>query len=261
MKIEKKLIAISILAITIGIATVIPPAVFMSAKAQDAQANADPWFNIEALFAYFRVDLIEGGYRVTDTIDIQPSLAHNALTQQGKARIEYFEFTFYTDDGELLKEVFSMSMTNDDNNKEHKQSFQNVENIRENMLNMSYLGVDSLSSLDLDNFNDLETEIAYLRGMGRIFGSRDDKFSIVLEAQTIYLDVRRLCYITSDSDNTVITWTPDSYIQHIELTKNGNAFIFGTRTADVDSDTWISNMDTFLQQNPMADVSRDLPDR
>jgi hypothetical protein len=228
MKIEKKLIAISILAITIGIATVMPMTIFMNAKANDTQTYADPWFNIESPFAYLRVDSMNGGYRVTDLVQIYPSLNSDAVTQQ-ETRMEFFECTFSTDDGEFLKEGYWISMTNGDP-VDRLEIFNMVRNIA---CNTTYLGVDGLWGLDVDRLNAL-TELSYKRALGRSFGDRDDKFSAVLTAQTIHLDIRRLCYVTISNDNTVITWTwtDNSVIQHLELIKNGGAFTFGTENAN-----------------------------
>jgi hypothetical protein len=257
MKIEKKLVALSILAFTIGIATIAPMTVFMNAKAQDAQAYTDPWFNIETALAYLRVDPIEGGYRVTHKIDPQRSLTDNALSQRAEARIEYFEFTYYTEDRKLLTEIFCISMTNDGSG-EHKQSYRNCEIIREKMLDPEYFnledGIDGMSGYDIDWLDDL-TKLADIRGGGRSFCSTDDRFSTVLEAQTIYLEVKRICYITIDGDNTVITWIPNSDIQRIELTRYGDIFAFVTENALEDIDDLIADNDRMAQASPLLDFS------
>jgi hypothetical protein len=44
---------------------------------------------------------------------------------------------------------------------------------------------------------------------------------------TIYIDVRRLGYVTFDGNNTIVTLADNLVIQHLELLKNGDAFTYG----------------------------------
>jgi hypothetical protein len=246
MKTKKKLIPLSIFALAIGIATILPLTFFTLNTEATTQISADPWFNVDPCFAYFRVDLIDDGYRVTNMVNLQTSLNDKVLDRQSEARIEYFEFTFYTDNQQLLKSTYWVSMTKDN----YKDTRNMYVIIRENMLNSSYLNTDQLSGIDIDILNDL-TELEYTRSFGRVFGSKDDKFNDVLDAQTVYLDVSRVCYVTINNNTTTITWTSDQNIQHFELIKNGGAFTFGN-TNTLDSYT---NFDTWAQQ-----ASVDLPD-
>ena len=54
MKIEKRLILFSILAITIGIATIVPLEYIMTGETQAAASLTDihPWFNVNVPYAY-----------------------------------------------------------------------------------------------------------------------------------------------------------------------------------------------------------------
>ena len=56
MQIEKKLILCSILAITIGIATIIPLEYLMNAEIVAAAPNAEPWFNVNVPYTYVNLD-------------------------------------------------------------------------------------------------------------------------------------------------------------------------------------------------------------
>ncbi|MCL1969973.1 MAG: hypothetical protein FWF66_00665 [Candidatus Bathyarchaeota archaeon] len=252
MKIEKKLIVLSILALTIGIATITPLAFFMTTN---AQTDDNPWFSVDPLFAYFRVDLIDGGYCVSDVVKLQTLLNDKAL-KQSETRIEYFEFNFYTDNQQLLKHTFWISMTNNESKNPVTSWHIITENpwriINENLLNSSYLGTDFLSGIDVDLFNDL-SEMAYTRGFGNTFGSKDDKFNAVLEAQTIYLDVSRVCYVTIKGDTTEITWANNQNVQHFELTKSGGAFIFGNDDNSDTLDTWVQQASVDLSDTTMDD--------
>ncbi|NLF88115.1 hypothetical protein GX563_04745, partial [Candidatus Bathyarchaeota archaeon] len=52
MQIEKKLILCSILAISIGIAAIIPLQYLMNTKTASALPNVEPWFNPNIEYAY-----------------------------------------------------------------------------------------------------------------------------------------------------------------------------------------------------------------
>jgi hypothetical protein len=86
MKIEKKLILCSILAIAIGIATVVPVAFFMSTK---AQTYDDAWFNIDVPYAYFKANATDTEYQCAVQIATQVSLSQAAINNRAEARIEY----------------------------------------------------------------------------------------------------------------------------------------------------------------------------
>src|SRR5665647_2858518 len=102
MQIEKKLILCSILAISIGIATIAPLAYFMSTvKAQTDEAA--PWFNVEVPYAVYTANLTDSpveypdglGSRMTYTTahDIKFNFTVNPKAEPNLdgARAEYFE--------------------------------------------------------------------------------------------------------------------------------------------------------------------------
>ncbi|MDR0373135.1 MAG: hypothetical protein LBI79_06220 [Nitrososphaerota archaeon] len=228
MKIEKKLFALSILAITIGVATVVPAAVFMNAKAQTYQTYDDPWFSIEDLEAYFAIDPADEGYWLTEMFGFQITLNDNALSQQSEGRMEYFEFALYTDDIQLANSTYCISMANPYN--ENPAKMQSL--YWENWGNSSTSGIPCNSSIHITDLN----ELTYPRGFGYSYIVNGEKYGNVLEAQTIYLDVRKVCYVTFDGDNAVITLANNQDIQHMELIKNGNSYTFGPRdNSDIDT--------------------------
>jgi hypothetical protein len=119
MKIEKKLIAAIALAITIGIATVIPLTFFMDNTAKAQTSVTASLFNIDIPCAYYNANvtydvkinsLIDGSHRVHDiwyrdgaVIAVQPSINYDVLDNNTVARIEFFEYTVYTDKLQLQK--------------------------------------------------------------------------------------------------------------------------------------------------------------
>jgi|GEM_PF-6308092 len=59
----------------------------------------------------------------------------------------------------------------------------------------------------------------------------DAMLALLENTQTIYLDIRRVAYITFDDNDVVTISECDQLIHHIELTKNSNGeFTFGDLT-------------------------------
>jgi len=240
MKIEKKLVVLSILAITIGVATVIPMAVLMNANAQTSQyaesvqAYGEPWLDLEITGAYFTIDIANGElpdatYIRTDTIDYKTTLNDNALNHQPKARIEYFEMTYYGDNKELLKKTFSINMKDPSSEAVTTELFTFC---NEYVVNCSTLGVNGNFSTphNLD-------EKTWSTGCGMSGAADIDEYKAVLDAQTVYLEIRYIGSVTFDGKNTVVSFANDQNVQQIELTKNKggnsglglNSFGFGSK--------------------------------
>ena len=232
MKIEKKLILCSILAIAIGIATVVPAAFFMNTK---AQTYDDTWFNLDVPYAYFKANATNTEYQTVAEIDIQASLSQTAVNNRAEARIEYFEFTIYVDDIELEKQNYFYSITSSDN----EDTTAMFEFSRENWFNSSDFGVNSGGGSFITDPAQLNSNVIGGGGIYTTHYTIDDpnsdeiyeKYGKILDtmenAQTIYLEVRRVGYVTFEGNNTVVTLASNPVILQIELTKNGDAFTFG----------------------------------
>ncbi len=224
MKIEKKLAVLSILAIAIGVATVIPMAALMNANAQTSpyaesvQAYGEPWIDLEITGAYFTIDTvnkenpeIDGDYIRTDMINYQTTLNDNALSYQPEVRIEYFEMTFYGNNRELLKKTFSVCMADSSNGIYPTELFAFC---NEYMFNCSTLDFNG-------NFSITHTiDEATAAGSGMSSAADIDEYKAFLEAQTVYLEIRYIGSVTFDGKNTVVSSANDQNVQQIELTKN-----------------------------------------
>ena len=116
--IEKKLILCAILAITIGIATIVPVEYFMSAPTQvNAQPGSTPWFNVNVPYMYVNLDQSGGNNTATwDGIDIN-GIANFTLTPAGMAlqgadaKIEYYQFQISSDQGPIVNITYSVYLS------------------------------------------------------------------------------------------------------------------------------------------------------
>jgi hypothetical protein len=108
--IEKKLVLCAILAITMGIATIVPLEYFMSAQAQ-TQTNSQiaydkPWFNVNIPYAYYTGNATNNqngvisngeGYYIALNITTNPE----AMKTLPDSRLEYYQIQVYSDQGPI----------------------------------------------------------------------------------------------------------------------------------------------------------------
>jgi len=113
--IEKKLILCAILAITIGIATIVPMEYLMASQTQvNAQTNPDtPWFNINVPYAYYTANMTNNqnsvsygeGYYIGLNITINP----DAMKTLPNDQMEYYQIQTYSDKGSIENYTFVIS--------------------------------------------------------------------------------------------------------------------------------------------------------
>ena len=242
MKIETKLILCSILAIVIGVATIAPLAFFMS-SARAQTTNDIPWFNLNVPFASYAATsqndtngyLIGEGptnglvsYSSTYTIGLNATVNPDAVNTLENARMEYYQLQVYSDQGQIANMTYYVGA-----NCTSDISPPDFEFSRDNWFNTSTSG----GGVFFFNFNGtlgIDSEA----GCGAISGTYSSssftnttlpqEFLNIQNAQTIYIDVYRLGYVTFNGNSTIITLANNQVIQHVELTKNGDEFAYGT---------------------------------
>jgi hypothetical protein len=253
MQIEKKLILCSVLAVAIGIAAVAPVAYFMAtvSTAKAETSNDVPWFNVIPAYAYYEANsensttYIEGTgtldtikYETNSGIGLNYTLNPAAEGNLEGARAEYFQLQIYSDLGPIANETtyFGANCGADE--------FDYISNFwfaRENWFNSSE--VSSGGGCFLTKFNGTLADAlagGWPGGTGHSSGSGclanetlPEKFLNAQNAQTIYIDVRRIGSIQFSANSTTVTLADNSVvIEHMELTKVGDRFIFGEVPAD-----------------------------
>ena len=260
IKIEKKLVASFALIIAIGIASIVPLAIFMGAAEKvSAQTIAtDSLFNIDITCAYYNADVIynveinsvfDGSYRVHNVwyrdaavIDVQPLINYDALDKTTMARIELFEYTVYTDKLVLQKSysyfAFNESAFGQGNVNGHSSSY--IFAYYQDYIGSKCRGSDTFVGNDLtDYIIDPTKPMSVWSGsivgnsQSRGYGQNklDKEQSNILDAikdvQAVYLDVKRVAYISLSIDGTVIAVEDNKLLQHLELTKTADGFMFG----------------------------------
>ena len=228
MKIEKKLIAFSILAITIGTASIVPLAFFMSTAIAHTPEEK-PWFNLNITYATCSVSKLNSYDTAWFSFQDICTVNSDAVDSQVGGRLEYFRIQIYSDQGQIVNTTRYVAAN-------FTESFDPalIHFARAGWFNTTGLGTfgtgfsgnlqDGIgggsSHLGISDSDQPSDEYSGATAAQQIEYIRD--------AQTIYIDVHRIGYITCTGNSTVVTLANDEVIQHIELTKNGNQFVYGT---------------------------------
>jgi hypothetical protein len=233
MQIEKKLIACSILALAIGIATIVPLEYMMGAE---AQANAElpkiePLFNVSVSYAY--CNPYKNGENITTTFNgamIQVvanfTLTPNAL-ENADAQIEYYQFAVSSEQGPIVNMGYYIAQFKQQDLitglwGSGKISFAN---------GLTYDGPASNGGKAL-NYDLLDSSFTLGFVSDYIYGTnRNDVPKAVTDirnAQTLYIDVSKVSTVTVKGHVTVTTPASNDILQHIELTKTDSGFLYGT---------------------------------
>ncbi len=264
--IEKKVILCAILAITIGIATIVPLEYFMSAQTQvNAQTASTPWFNVNVPYVYVNLD--QSGANNTaswDGVDIN-GIANFTLTPAGMAlqgadaKIEYYQFQISSDQGPIANISYSVALSI-----ERFPAGNNINDIpgvpgggyaalngggQNNWVfanGVTYDGIPNYNgycaggdcfydiagnNLPPNTTNETFTVGIISTSIWNYNGNNQNQAITELRnAQTLYIDVTRICSVSYNGNVTVNTASSNQVLQHIVLTKEGNGFVYGTYT-------------------------------
>ena len=256
--IEKKLILCAILAITIGIATIVPIGYFMSAQTQvNAQTTFTPWFNVNVPYVYVNLNQTGGNNTMTwDEATIQ-GIANFTLTpaainlKNADARIEFYQFQVSSNQGPIVNITYSIAVSREE---------LNVTGIPGGCWTaITGLGDNTYTFADGTTFNGNKSEgnrdcaggavLENMPGVIPVQNSTDAILSASVtsydgntpsqaltelrSAQTLYIDVSRICSVSYSGNSTTATTTTlasNQILQHIQLTKAGDGFVYGTYT-------------------------------
>ena len=227
--VEKKVILCSILAMAIGIASVVPLA-FLLTPAK-AETTNGPWFNPTVDYAYLKgtVSNATGSSPLISYIE-QYSIALNfsvnpdAVSNKVDTRLEYYEMYIYSNLGSIMNSTcyFGVSFGNTNPS---PFTFEN------NYFNLTTLDGGGLILL---NFNGTLSPLFNTNSQGgcessSIFANQSlpQSFLNLQNASKLYVGVSRLGYVTFEGNSTTVTAANTGIVQLVELTKNGVSFSYG----------------------------------
>ena len=232
--IEKKLILCSILAISIGIATIAPFEYLMAAQAQPTNniqtLAANPLFDVNATYVNCNLNYTGGtstspayGAYITGLLNIT-MLASNPL-QSYDARIEYYQFRVYSDQGSIANLTFCVGFAN------LTVTWLIAGNGTIGFTNgLTYTGTPVNGGLTVGDGFASTNNTGFLNGEITSADANDPPAAVtqLRNADTLYIDVYRQCMLTVKGCTTVMTPENSDVLQHIVLTKTGTGFTYGT---------------------------------
>jgi len=228
VKTEKKLVACSILALIIGVSSVIPLLFSMSGTAK-AETGLEPWFSLDIPYAYLTANYTENldgrdFHDLWHAIVLNFTLNPEAENEISEARFEYCELQIYTDKEPLWNESYFVgtNRTNAFNLEAEMFHF-----VRNDWFDSNTTGGGTFRY----QWNASGSEISEIAGYNcgsSVTGSIKPPQTVValIEAEILYIDVRRIGWVTFNGNSTVVTLADNDFIQHIELTKFGDGFLY-----------------------------------
>jgi hypothetical protein len=264
MKIEKKLIACSILALIIGVSSVLPMVFLMSATAK-AEASSEPWFSINVPYAYVMTSnesLIYTDtagvnvYNETETVSEQHLIALNltldvdTTNEDAEARIEYYQIDISSDKGHIDTLYWYVGTKINSSFSIENFHFMLDEWFDTNWFDADLTDGDSEGSgLDVEgvtvNIGGDGGGVGFMRrnwaaGLSIIWpdwGHRSGTIgsthasqvvSAIREAETLYITIRRIGWVTFTGNSTEVTLANNEIVDQIQLEKFGDGFLYNT---------------------------------
>ena len=230
MKTEKKLIAFSAIALLIGVASIAPMLFLMSGTANAQTELSKPWSSLNIPYAYCNPNSdysnITGSYtsaglNAVGSIAISPDALTNA-----DAQIEYYQLQVYSDQGPIYSMTYFVGVSKPDylvNMYKTTLYFADGNTYSTNVTN----GNGGMIIYDLNSSNTFHGLIGGSI-ISEALGSIPQEITQLRNAEKLYIDVSRLCTFTFNGNMTVVTTGSSDVIQHIELTKTENGFVYGS---------------------------------
>jgi len=257
--IEKKLILCGILAIAIGIATIVPLEYMMAAQSQvNAQTAYTPWFNVNVPYVYVNLDQTSANNTASwDGVNIQ-GIANFTVTPAGMAlqgadaKIEYYQFQVSSDQGPIANMSYSVALSIEKLGVPGLPSgvYMAITGSGQN----NFIFADGITYNGIPNYNgycsggnvlyetvgnNLPSTVVNGTFSPGVFGAYIMNYNgansnqVITElrnAKTLYIDVTRICSVSYNGNVTVNIPASNHVLQHIVLTKTANGFVYGTYT-------------------------------
>ena len=233
---QTKIILCSILALLIGIASVVPVAFYMFEEGVKPRVDVEavlcnqPPLNFNLTYAYIgdywnnSSNISDGNYgwkyhinfRTLPIIDI-----NNFPIRQNFAAYEYYTLEVSTEKGVIATLAFEShvySQTYLDYNSSTDLSFESQQWFTSNTTNEMRSAANSQQGPEMNNSNGT----AY----GQVMGSASDWNISAGKPETITLTVRLLGWVIFDDNNTIVHYASSEPIAQVQLQNYGDGFIY-----------------------------------
>ncbi|HDQ06817.1 MAG TPA: hypothetical protein ENN36_08895 [Candidatus Bathyarchaeota archaeon] len=251
MKIEKKLIACSILALAIGVSSVLPLTFLMSATAKvnaiPENLSSEPWFSIDVPYSYWmtRDGKIEGmdvdsDIDETTLVSSQYLMALNitlnvdTTNYPADARIEYYQINVTSDKGPVENGCWFVGTNLNGGSFSFQDFIEDFHFSRDEWFDTDAFNTanDGISSGVVRR--DWATGFSLLwrvgsSGAGTIGHSgTSDLVSALREAETLTISISRVGWITFTANSTLVTLANNEVVEQVQLEKFGEGFLYNS---------------------------------
>lgn len=234
MQTEKRLIVYSFIALLIGVASITPLLLFMSASAKAETPIDTPWFNLTVPYVSWTANSTENSngtvtYGEWHKVTFNVSLNSEASKQVADARIEYFQIQVYTDKVPIDNLTYFVGLN-------RSAAFGSLDSlgasfhfVRENWFDTNTSGGGMFSS----NFTGMEfgllggAHTGVCDSSSWLNSTLSKEIYNIKNAQVIYVDLRRLGSVIFNGNFTTVTLSNNEVLQRIELEKIGDGFLYG----------------------------------
>lgn len=243
MQLSKKLIICSVVAIIVGISSVVP-LVFLMTPPAKAEATSGPWFSIDLPYSYWvtsdgpLTDLPweapwdNSGLNETNSVSEQHMVTLNITLNVDPtiepidARVEYYNIDVSSDKG-LIETMNFVVGTNSNSSFSTRSLLGDFHFMRNDWFDtdtfdpMTYGGGGGLAVQDwVPGVSKTFPEGG--SGMGTLGGSSTSRTVTALrEAETVYVSIYRVGWVTFSGNSTTVTTANNELIDQIQLEKYG----------------------------------------
>ncbi|MFA5364883.1 MAG: hypothetical protein WC325_06860 [Candidatus Bathyarchaeia archaeon] len=256
MKLEKKLIAFSVVALIIGVSSVMPLLFLMTPSVKANVSLNEPWFNVSMPYAYWtcydgpaefpsdypfeKPEFSNASYYVTyqSTMILNFTLEDLPTTDPYDARVEYYQIAISSDKEQIITINWFVGTYNSSS---------------------TFDTLDFLDNFHLklyDKFDTVEFDKRTGEGNGLLkpdwtigfsvidpdcrtqsYGVTDpvvgqnlttDIVSALREAELLSITIRRIGWVTFSGNTTVVTLANNEAVNQIQLNKFGDGFLYNT---------------------------------
>lgn len=255
MKLEKKLIACSILALIIGVSSVFPLMFLMSATAKaapsivDSALSSEPWFSINVPYSYW---MTKDGK--LDNHDVDPDIDETTLVSSqylialnltlnvdttnypADARIEYYQIDVTSDKGPVEDICWFVGTNLDESSFSFHDFITDFHFARDEWFDTDTFRTGSNGPVprlsDGVVRRNWATGLSLLWRVGRAgsgtkgHSGTSDLVSAIREAETLSISIRRVGWVTFAANSTIVSLANNELVEQVQLEKFGEGFLY-----------------------------------
>jgi hypothetical protein len=240
MTTENKFILFSIFAIIIGVFSILPVGYFLTTTVQ-AETTDEPWFSVNIPYSYWEAKngtFDEHEYPTTLSFNetevesyghgiiLNYTLITDIENQEADARIEYFRIEF-SSDKEVIDNEFAFIGTKRD----ISFDYGDFQFSREGWFDTSRMGGGGLLR---HNWSTGESQLWPGGGGGTGTIREDSIVSKIRAAETVYVSLYRLGWITFSENSTAATLIDNKFVDRIQLDRYGEGWLYNNLLSEED---------------------------